>query len=73
VAGQIESRSIALAVIFVVMSAMFLSFRIGFLAILPNLLPICIFFGVMALPLVPNSRSEEIDKCRTMDSNPPSA
>jgi uncharacterized protein len=47
VAGQIESLSIALAVIFVVMSAMFLSFRIGLLAILPNLLPICIFFGVM--------------------------
>ena len=47
VAGQIESLSIALAVIFVVMSAMFLSFRIGFLAILPNLLPIGIFFGVM--------------------------
>jgi predicted RND superfamily exporter protein len=47
VAGQIKSLSIALGVIFLVMSAMFLSFRIGFLAILPNLLPICIFFGVM--------------------------
>jgi hypothetical protein len=48
VAGQIESLTIALAVIFVVMSAMFLSARIGFLAILPNVLPILIFFGVMA-------------------------
>jgi hypothetical protein len=47
VAGQIESLTIALAVIFVVMSAMFLSARIGFLAILPNALPILIFFGVM--------------------------
>ncbi len=47
VAGQIESLSIALGVIFLVMSAMFLSLRIGFLAILPNLLPIGIFFGVM--------------------------
>ena len=47
VAGQIESLSIALGVIFVVMSAMFLSARIGFLAILPNVLPIVIFFGVM--------------------------
>jgi uncharacterized protein len=47
VAGQIESLSIALGVIFLVMSAMFLSFRIGLLAILPNLLPIFIFFGVM--------------------------
>src|SRR5262249_29422778 len=47
VKGQIESLSIALGVIFLVMSAMFLSFRIAFLAILPNLLPIAIFFGVM--------------------------
>jgi hypothetical protein len=47
VAGQIESLTIALGVIFVVMSAMFLSTRIGFLAILPNVLPILIFFGVM--------------------------
>jgi hypothetical protein len=47
VAGQIESLAIALGVIFVVMALMFLSLRIGFLAILPNLLPILIFFGVM--------------------------
>jgi len=45
--GQIESLAIALGVIFVVMSAMFLSARIGFLAILPNALPVLIFFGVM--------------------------
>ena len=47
VTGQIESLTIALGVIFVVMSAMFLSTRIGFLAILPNVLPVLIFFGVM--------------------------
>src|SRR5262249_43014066 len=47
VAGQIKSLTLALAVIFCVMSAMFLSVRIGALAILPNLLPIVIFFGVM--------------------------
>ena len=47
VAGQIESLAIALGVIFVVMSLMFLSLRIGFLAILPNVLPIVVFFGVM--------------------------
>jgi predicted RND superfamily exporter protein len=47
VAGQIESLGIALGVIFAVMALMFLSVRIGFLAIVPNLLPIIIFFGVM--------------------------
>ena len=47
VAGQIKSLALALGVIFVVLSLMFLSVRIGFLAILPNVLPILIFFGVM--------------------------
>ncbi len=47
VAGQIKSLSLALAVIFLVMALMFLSFKVGFLAILPNALSIVIFFGVM--------------------------
>jgi predicted RND superfamily exporter protein/CRP-like cAMP-binding protein len=47
VAGQIESLSLALVVIFLVMSLMFLSVKVGFLAILPNALSIAIFFGVM--------------------------
>jgi uncharacterized protein len=47
VSGQIKSLSLALGVIFVVMSAMFLSLKVGLLAILPNALPILIFFGVM--------------------------
>jgi predicted RND superfamily exporter protein len=47
VAGQIKSLSLALAVIFLVMALMFLSVRIGLLAILPNVLPVLLFFGVM--------------------------
>jgi predicted RND superfamily exporter protein len=47
VRGQIESLTLALGVIFVVMSLMFLSLKIGFLAILPNVLPVVVFFGVM--------------------------
>jgi predicted RND superfamily exporter protein len=47
VAGQIKSLSLALAIIFVVMAMMFLSLKVGFLAIVPNLLPIVIFFGLM--------------------------
>jgi hypothetical protein len=47
VAGQIKSLTLALVVIFVVMAAMFLSVKVGFFAILPNVLPIVIFFGVM--------------------------
>jgi predicted RND superfamily exporter protein len=47
VAGQVKSLALALGVILVVLSLMFLSLRIGFLAILPNVLPILLFFGVM--------------------------
>jgi predicted RND superfamily exporter protein len=45
--GQVRSLGLALLVIFVVMSLMFLSVRIGFLAILPNVLPILAFFGIL--------------------------
>ena len=47
VTGQIESLSLALGVIFIVMALMFLSVKVGLLAMLPNVLPIVIFFGVM--------------------------
>src|SRR5262249_1535066 len=47
VAGQIKSLSLALGIILLVMTAMFLSVKIGFFAILPNVVPIVIFFGVM--------------------------
>ncbi len=47
VAGQVKSLALALGVILVVLSLMFLSLRIGLLAILPNVLPILLFFGVM--------------------------
>jgi predicted RND superfamily exporter protein len=47
VAGQVRSLSLALAVIFVVLVLMFLSVRVGVLAILPNILPILLFFGIL--------------------------
>ena len=47
VAGQVRSLSLALAVIFVVMAVMFLSVRVGVLAILPNALAIVVFFGIL--------------------------
>src|SRR5581483_8435906 len=43
----IKSLALALGIIFVVMSLMFLSVKIGFFAILPNVVPIVVFFGVM--------------------------
>jgi len=45
--GQVQSIGIAFGVIFLVLAIMFLSFRVGFAAMIPNALPVVIFFGVM--------------------------
>ncbi len=45
--GQVESVTLALIVIFLVMSVLFLSLKVGFVAMLPNILPIVAFFGLM--------------------------
>ena len=49
ITGQIRSLSLAVSIIFVIMSAMFLSARIGLIAMIPNIFPIVIFFGLMGL------------------------
>ena len=49
ITGQIRSLSLAAGVIFVIMSAMFLSARVGLIAMVPNIFPIIIFFGLMGL------------------------
>ncbi len=45
--GQIESLLLAFAVILCVLTVLFLSLRVGVAAMLPNVLPVLIFFGVM--------------------------
>lgn len=45
--GQIESLALALAVILGVLALLFLSLRVGVAAMIPNLVPIFVFFGVM--------------------------
>jgi predicted RND superfamily exporter protein len=47
VRGQVQSLALAAGVIFIVMSTMFLSVRIGLIAMVPNLFPILVFFGLM--------------------------
>ncbi|MCS6926841.1 MAG: MMPL family transporter, partial [Candidatus Binatia bacterium] len=47
VTGQINSLALTAVVIFLIMSAMFLSTRVGLIAMLPNLFPLVIFFGLM--------------------------
>ncbi len=49
VSGQVQSLALAAAVIFVIMAGMFLSVRVGLIAMIPNLFPILVFFGLMGL------------------------
>ncbi len=45
--GQVTSVTVALVVIFLLMSALFVSLKVGFVAMLPNVLPIVMFFGLL--------------------------
>jgi len=47
ISGQIQSLTLTVSVIFVIMSVMFLSFRVGIIAMIPNLFPILFFFGLL--------------------------
>ena len=47
--GQILSLSGALLVIYVILSTLFGSLRVGAIALIPNLLPIVAFFGILGL------------------------
>lgn len=51
--AQIKSLAILLFVIFLIMSAMFTSFKGGIISLIPNLIPIIMMFGVMGLLEIP--------------------
>ncbi len=56
--AQIKSLTILLVVIFLIMSAMFTSFRGGIIALVPSLVPIILMFGIMGvfdIPLNPGT------------------
>ena len=45
--GQVESVILAFVVIFAVLALLFLSLRVGFAAMIPNFVPVVVFFGIM--------------------------
>jgi predicted RND superfamily exporter protein len=49
VSGQIQSLAVSAGVIFILMAAMFLSTRVGLIAMAPNIFPLCVFFGLMEM------------------------
>jgi len=53
VSGQISSLAFATTVIFAVMALMFLSARVGLIAMIPNFVPVIVFFGLMGISGAP--------------------
>jgi len=53
--GQIKSLFLTLILIFIIMMVLFLSFKVGFVAMLPNLFPIIVNFGLMGWLNIPLS------------------
>lgn len=51
--GQVRALALLLALIFLIMSAMFTSFKGGAIALIPALIPIALMFGVMGLLGIP--------------------
>jgi predicted RND superfamily exporter protein len=49
VSGQIWSLALTAGIIFVLMAAMFLSTRVGLIAMVPNVFPLFVFFGLMGM------------------------
>lgn len=47
--GQIQSLALTAGVIFLLMATMFLSVRVGLIAMVPNIFPLFVFFGLMGL------------------------
>ncbi|MEW5723531.1 MAG: MMPL family transporter, partial [Thermodesulfobacteriota bacterium] len=45
--GQVQSLSINLVLVFGIMFLLFLSLKVGFIALLPNLFPIIVYFGLL--------------------------
>jgi len=45
IVGQARSVGLALVIVYLILAVMFMSQRIGFVALLPNILPVAVYFG----------------------------
>ncbi len=45
--GQLQSVFAALVIVYLVLTGMFLSFKVGLIALIPNLFPVVIYFGAL--------------------------
>jgi predicted RND superfamily exporter protein len=60
IAGQVQSVLFALVLIYALLSTLFLSLRIGFIALIPNIIPVAAYFGGLGLFGIPLSPATSI-------------
>lgn len=61
--GQMESLSIAAVFIFALLAVLFSSVRMGFYALIPNILPVLLFFGLLGLTGIPLNATTGLIAC----------
>jgi len=61
--GQIQSVAIAMFAIYLILSAMFTSFRIGFVALIPNIVPVLIYFATLGWTGIPLNTTTGLAAC----------
>jgi predicted RND superfamily exporter protein len=61
--GQLASIAAAFLAIYAILAALFTSFRMGLLALLPNAVPVAVFFGALGLSGVPLNPSTSLVAC----------
>jgi len=61
--GQIESLSLAAVFIFAILALLFSSARMGFFGLVPNILPVLLFFGLLGLTGLPLNATTGLIAC----------
>lgn len=61
--GQAISIGVAMLVVFVILSALFTSWRAGFWAMLPNVIPVSVYFGMLGFTGIPLSPTTSLIAC----------
>jgi len=61
--GQVTSLTVAFVVIYGILVLLFASFRVGFVALIPNALPVLVFFGIMGLSGVTLTATTSLIAC----------
>jgi predicted RND superfamily exporter protein/CRP-like cAMP-binding protein len=61
--GQAQSLSIAAVFIFMMLAILFSSARMGFIGLIPNILPVLLFFGLLGLTGVPLNATTGLIAC----------